>query len=63
MKLPCKPDHNGECLICDCWLSDCAFARLMNGDFRYESLDELIAMFKDFLSDSEIAELRYKYAG
>ena len=22
-QLPCKPDHNGECLICDCWLSDC----------------------------------------
>lgn len=20
---PCKPDHNGECLICDCWLSEC----------------------------------------
>jgi len=20
---PCNPDHNGECLICDCWLSDC----------------------------------------
>jgi hypothetical protein len=22
-KLPCKPDHNGECLICDNWLCDC----------------------------------------
>jgi hypothetical protein len=22
-KLPCNPDHNGECLVCDCWLSDC----------------------------------------
>ena len=22
-QLPCKPDHNGECLYCDCWLSDC----------------------------------------
>ena len=22
-ELPCKPDHNGECLVCDCWLSDC----------------------------------------
>jgi hypothetical protein len=20
---PCKPDHNGECIICDCWLIDC----------------------------------------
>jgi hypothetical protein len=24
-KLPCNPDHNGECLVCDCWLSDCPF--------------------------------------
>lgn len=23
MQLPCEPDHNGECLVCDCWLSDC----------------------------------------
>lgn len=22
-KWPCKPDHNGECLLCDCWLSEC----------------------------------------
>ena len=22
-ELPCKPDHNGECIVCDCWLSDC----------------------------------------
>ena len=21
--LPCSPDHNGECLFCDCWLTDC----------------------------------------
>ena len=24
-QLPCNPDHNGECLVCDCWLSDCPF--------------------------------------
>jgi len=24
-QLPCNPDHNGECLVCDCWLSDCVF--------------------------------------
>jgi len=23
---PCKFDHNGECLICDCWSDDCRFA-------------------------------------
>ena len=22
---PCKPDHNGECLVCDSWLNDCEF--------------------------------------
>ena len=22
-KLPCNPDHNGECLVCDNWLCDC----------------------------------------
>jgi uncharacterized phage protein (TIGR01671 family) len=24
-QLPCNPDHNGECLVCDCWLCDCQF--------------------------------------
>lgn len=24
-ELPCNPDHNGECLVCDAWLSDCPF--------------------------------------
>lgn len=28
--LPCKPDHNGECLICDCFLSDCMFSSIKN---------------------------------
>jgi hypothetical protein len=22
-KLPCNPDHNGECLVCDNWVVDC----------------------------------------
>ena len=22
-KLPCNPDHNGECLVCDNWVCDC----------------------------------------
>ena len=26
-QLPCNPDHNGECLVCDCWLSDCPFLK------------------------------------
>jgi hypothetical protein len=24
-ELPCKPDHNGECLVCDEWLDSCPF--------------------------------------
>ena len=24
-RLPCNPDHNGECLVCDNWVSDCPF--------------------------------------
>ena len=34
IKIPCKPDHNGECLICDCWLSDCAYDRWLKEDYR-----------------------------
>lgn len=26
-ELPCKPDHNGECIHCDCWMSDCQFRK------------------------------------
>ena len=29
-QLPCKPDHNGECLVCDCWLCDCQFIKKDN---------------------------------
>jgi hypothetical protein len=48
-KIPCNFDHNGECLICDCWISDCAWKRLLTEDYKYESKKELIEMFKDFL--------------
>ena len=27
-KPPCKFDHNAECLICDCWATDCPFFKL-----------------------------------
>jgi hypothetical protein len=42
---PCKPDHNGECLICDCWLENCAFKRWKNKDYKYETEEELNKMF------------------
>ena len=35
-QLPCNPDHNGECLVCDCWLSDCQF--LNKEQQNYEKL-------------------------
>ena len=45
---PCDFDHNGECLICDCWPSNCAYQRYINGDYKYESKEELEKMFKDY---------------
>jgi len=50
MKL-CELDHNGECLICDCWIGDCAFERLKKRDFKHENYKELVEMF--FLNQSE----------
>ena len=26
-KLPCNPDHNGECLVCDNWMVNCPLAK------------------------------------
>jgi len=47
-QIPCNLDHNGECLICDCWISDCAYQRYLNKDYTYETEDELEQMFKNF---------------
>jgi len=35
---PCRPDHNGECLICDCWLSDCPMKNLVQKNNFYEKI-------------------------
>jgi hypothetical protein len=43
---PCNFDHNGECLICDCWVSDCAYIRYLKGDYKWETREELEEMFK-----------------
>ena len=59
--MPCKPDHNGECLVCDCWMSNCAFNRLLEGNFCHETLDELLEMFKKFLTPEKIRELKAKH--
>jgi len=60
---PCEFDHSGECLICDCWPSDCAFDRLFNGDFKYETFAELLVMFQEVLTPEEIKSLKEKYEG
>lgn len=45
---PCKPDHNGECLICDCWISECAYVRYLNKDYKWETEEELKEMFERY---------------
>ena len=55
---PCTLDHNGECLICDCWLSDCQYDRLVSGNYESkEEFDSLMEMFKNHLTDAEKAGL------
>jgi len=61
--MPCIMDHNAECLICDCWPTQCAWIRLLEGNFKYETLDELLTMFKDHLRPGQEAELRLKHQG
>lgn len=46
--LPCNFDHNGDCLVCDCWPSNCAYKRYIAGDYSYESKVQLECMFKEY---------------
>jgi len=46
-KTPCKLDHNGECLICDCWVENCAWDRYLKNDYTWETEEELKQMFDD----------------
>lgn len=46
--IPCDLDHNGECLICDCWITECAYDRYLDKNYKYETAKELQLMFKDF---------------
>jgi hypothetical protein len=48
--IPCDLDHNGECLVCDCWISECAYQRYLNRDYKYESKEQLEHMFKDYVT-------------
>ena len=29
---PCKPDHNGECIVCDNWIIQCEFKKQKNSN-------------------------------
>lgn len=53
---PCNFDHNGECLVCDCWPLSCAFVRYLNKDYTYETKEELEAMFPDIEKYKEYVE-------
>lgn len=52
-KRPCKFDHNGECLICDCWLCDCAWQRMLDKNYEFESKEQLEEMFKKQLKNTK----------
>jgi len=58
MKKPCNFDHNGECTICDCWSDTCAYERMLNKDYTYESKEELEEMFKDVINDKTDGDTR-----
>lgn len=49
---PCIFDHNGECLVCDCWPSDCAYKRMLNEDYKWETKEQLEKMFQ-FMKDKK----------
>lgn len=51
--MPCNPDHNGECLVCDCWATDCGYQRYLNRDYKYESKEQLEHMFKDYITKED----------
>jgi hypothetical protein len=49
VKVPCKFDHNGECLICDCWSTDCAYDRWLKQDFKWETKEQLDELFSKWV--------------
>ena len=49
--IPCEPDNNGECLICDCWVSNCAYQRYLKQDYSVETKEELEKMFDKYKNE------------
>ncbi len=52
---PCSFDHNGECLICDCWPKDCEWRNLWMGK---GNLEDLIHIFEKYLTEEDKKNLR-----
>lgn len=60
MNLPCEFDHNGECLICDCWANDCAYKRLLNHNYTWESKEQLLNMFREWIRKNNLEYILYE---
>lgn len=68
IKIPCKLDHNYECLTCDCSLEYCAFDRWLLEDYKYENkeiLDEVFVgldknNFKEYIKTLNIIQFNGK---
>jgi hypothetical protein len=52
-QLPCNFDHNGECLVCDCWLSDCPFLKKEKTEDDLQKLVKSDPMWQKPLSTSD----------
>ena len=62
--LPCKPDHNGECIHCDCWLTDCPLLDKINNmsknkKFTYEKINDQKIIIKSGQNQIQIAEFSF----
>lgn len=57
LKLPCNFDHNGECLICDCFPEHCAWKRFLNEDYRWENKDQLLLIFKNWIRQQNLSNI------
>lgn len=57
MPMPCNFDHNGECLVCDGWPSECAWAMLVDGDFKKIPKEKLIDLLEPYMNEKEKREL------
>jgi hypothetical protein len=51
--IPCEPDNNGECLVCDAWPSNCAYQRYLKHDYSVETKEELETMFNKYKMKKE----------